>query len=135
MSWVSVQYSAVQSIHTVYACLHLLIHIATTCIDEVMGEIITIAESWQKMLIFLHLPSLMKSTIAAAHPTDPSTCLRTVIVLWLQREYDVEQYGPPSWRALVEAVADPAGGNDSDLADSIAEKYLGTRHYSSSICT
>ena len=82
------------------------------------------------MLIFLHLPSLMKSTIAAAHPTDPSACLRTVIVLWLQREYDVQQYGPPSWRALVEAVADPAGGNDTDLAESIAEKYPGA-----SLCT
>ena len=90
-----------------------------------MGEIITIADSWQKILMFLHLPLLMKSTIAAAHPTDPSACLRTVIVLWLQREYDVEQYGPPSWRALVEAVADPAGGNNTDLAESIAEKYPG----------
>ena len=100
-----------------------------------MGEVITLAESWQKILIFFHLPSLMKSTIAAAHPTDPSACLRTVIVLWLQREYDVEQYGPPSWRALVEAVADPAGGNDTDLADSIAEKYPGARLYISCICT
>ena len=90
-----------------------------------MGEVNTIADSWQKILMFLHLPSLMKSSIAAAHPTDPSACLRTVIVLWLQREYDVEQYGPPSWRALVEAVADPAGGNDTDLADTISEKYLG----------
>ena len=90
-----------------------------------MGEVNTIDDSWQKILIFLHLPSLMKSTIAAAHPTDPSACLRTVIVLWLQREYDVEQYGPPSWRALVEAVADPAGGNDIALADRIAEKYPG----------
>ena len=100
-----------------------------------MGEIITIANSWQRILIFLYLPSLMKSTIAAAHPTDPSACLRTVIVLWLQREYDVEQYGPPSWRALVEAVADPTGGNDTHLAESIAEKYRGKRHRVSLIYT
>ena len=98
-----------------------------------MDEVTTIAESWQKMLIVLHLPSLMKSAIAASHPTDPSACLRTVIVLWLQREYDVEQYGPPSWRALVEAVADPAGGNDTDLAQSIAEKYPGMSHCTSSL--
>ena len=98
-----------------------------------MGEIIKIADSWQKILIFLHLPSLMKSSIAAAHPTDPTACLRTVIVLWLQRQYDVGQYGPPSWRALVEAVADPAGGNDTDLAESIAEKYPGMSHCMSSL--
>ena len=55
-------------------------------------------------------------------------------MLWLQREYDVEQYGPPSWRALVEAVADSAGGNDTDLAESIAEKYLGARHCVSFTC-
>ena len=94
-----------------------------------MGEVITIAQSWQKMLIFLHLPSLVKSTIAASNPTDPNACLRTVIVLRLQREYDVEQYRPPSWRALVEAVADPAGGNDTDLAESIAEKYSGMSEF------
>ena len=121
----------------VYACLLSLNtynYIAAGDIHEVMGEVITIAECWQKMLIFLHLPSLMKSTIAAAHPTDPSACLRTVIVLWLHREYDVEQYGPPSWRALVEAVADPAGGNDTDLAESIAEKYSGARQCVSFTC-
>ena len=98
-----------------------------------MDEVITIADSWQKMLIFLHLPSLVKSTIKATNPTDSSACLRTVIVLWLEREYDVEQCGPPSWRALVEAVADPAGGNDTHLAESIAEKYSGARICISSI--
>ena len=109
-------------------------YIATGDIDEVMDEVVTITESWQKMLIFLHLPSLVKSTITATNPTDPSACLRTVITLWLQREYDVEQYGPPSWRALVEAVADPAGGNDTDLSDSIAEKYPGMSHSARFTC-
>ena len=126
---------ATQNIHSVYACLHLSIHTATNCTEEVMGEVNILADSWQKILMFLHLPSLMKSSIAAAHPTDPSACLRTVIVLWLQREYDVKQYGSPSWRALVQAVADPAGGNDSDLADSIAEKYPDKRHRVRFICT
>ena len=28
----------------------------------------------------------------------------------------------------MKAVADPAGGNDTDLAESIAEKYPGTKH-------
>ena len=129
-------FKAALKFSSVFACLSSLNtynYIAAGNIDEVMGEVITIAESWQKMLIFLHLPSLVKSTIAATNPTDPSACLRTVIVLWLQREYDVEQYGPPSWRALVQAVADPAGGNDTELAESIAEKYSGARHCISSL--
>ena len=135
MSWVSVRCSGSSSkVSSNSACLlSEYIIIAASDTDQVMDEVITLAESWQKMLISLHLPSLKKSTIAAAHPTDPSACLRTVIVLWLQREYDVEQYGPPSWRALVEAVADPAGGNDCDLAESIAEKYSGARQCVSSI--
>ena len=132
LNWVSVQCSGSSSkVSSVYACLLSLNtynYIAAGDIDEIMDEVISVAESWQKILILLHLPSLVKSTIAATNPTDPSACLRTVIVLWLQREYDVEQYGPPSWRALVEAVADPAGGNDTDLAESIAEKYPGMSH-------
>ena len=138
LSWVSVQCRGSSSkVSSVYGCLLSLNtynYIAAGDIDEVMGEVITIAECWQKMLIFLHLPSLVKSTIAATNPTDPSACLRTVIVLWLQREYDVEQYGPPSWRALVEAVADPAGGNDTDLAESIAKKYSGMSHSARFTC-
>ena len=136
MSWVSVQCSGSSSkVSSNSACLlSEYVIIAAGDTDQVMDEVTTLAESWQKMLISLHLPSLKKSTIAAAHPTDPSACLRTVIVLWLQREYDVEQYGPPSWRSLVEAVADPAGGCDNDLAESIAGKYSGARHCVSFIC-
>ena len=138
LSWVSVQCSGSSfKVSSVCACLLSLNtynYIAAGDIDEVMDEVISVAESWQKILILLHLPSLVKSTIAATNPTDPSACLRTVIVLWLQREYDVEQYGPPSWRALVEAVADPAGGNDIHLAESIADKYSGPRHCVSFTC-
>ena len=32
---------------------------------------------------------------------------------------------PPAWRMLVEAVGDPAGGNNAALAEAIAKKHPG----------
>ena len=44
-----------------------------------------------------------------------------VLTLWLKQVYDVEKYGCPTWRKLVEAVDHPAGGNNHSLAKTIAE--------------
>jgi hypothetical protein len=37
--------------------------------------------------------------------------------------YDIERHGPPSWRKLVEAVDNPAGGSDHALALKIAKEH------------
>ena len=54
----------------------------------------------------------------------PDECLSDVIANWLKRNYNVDRFGPPTWRKLVEIVADPAGGNNKALADEIARKHL-----------
>ena len=71
------------------------------------------------------LPSDQKA-IGAAHPGNPHECLQAVIVKWLQKGYDYQRHSPPTWRMLVLAVDDPAGGNDNALAEMIANKYSGT---------
>ena len=40
------------------------------------------------------------------------------------RNYNVDRFGPPTWRKLVEIVEDPAAGNNKALADEIARKHL-----------
>ena len=35
----------------------------------------------------------------------------------------VERFGKPTWRRLVEAVQDPAGGNNLALAQKIAQDH------------
>ena len=62
--------------------------------------------------------------ISEAYPTgsEPNAerALNDVMLLWLQQKYNVERFGPPTWRMLVEAVDKHAGGNDHDLAKKIA---------------
>ena len=52
--------------------------------------------------------------------SDHSKALRKVVGAWLQQRYDVPSFGPPTWRMLVEAIDNPAGGNDHQLAEKIA---------------
>ena len=54
---------------------------------------------------------------------NPDECLSNVIENWLKRNYNVKKFGPPTWRWLVEIVADPAGGNDRALAGKIATDH------------
>ena len=44
-------------------------------------------------------------------------------VTWLQGSYNVQKFGPPTWRMLVKAVDSPAGGNDHNLAKKIASNH------------
>ena len=37
----------------------------------------------------------------------------------------MERFGPPTWKALVEAVAHPGGGNHKGLAMEIAKRHQG----------
>ena len=46
--------------------------------------------------------------------------LNDVVLLWLRQKYNVERFGPPTWRMLAEAVDKHAGGNDHELAKKIA---------------
>ena len=52
-------------------------------------------------------------------------CLTDMLRQWLNKTYDVEQFGQPSWQMLAEAVRSPAGGNNPALAAQIDEKHGG----------
>ena len=43
--------------------------------------------------------------------------------MWLRQSYNIEKYGPPTWRKLVEAVGSPTGGNNRALAKGIASRH------------
>ena len=52
--------------------------------------------------------------------SDHDQALNDVLLLWLKKEYNVERFGPPTWRMLVEAVNKRSGGNNYELAKQIA---------------
>ena len=48
-----------------------------------------------------------------------------VITDWLKRNYNVKRFGPPTWKALVEAVQATTGGYKA-LAEKIAKLHPAT---------
>ena len=55
---------------------------------------------------------------------DCTEALIKIITSWLRKNYDLERFGEPTWKALVEAMASPIGGNNNALAMEIARKHL-----------
>ena len=92
---------------------------------DVYREVVSLSGRWPSICLALRLRPSDRSKIAAAHPRSPDECLEAVVVKWLQKGYNYQKFGCPSWRILVEAVDDPAGGNNSALAETIAKKHLG----------
>ena len=47
-------------------------------------------------------------------------CLRAMLTLWLNQDYNVDKFGRPSVEMLKEAVRHRIGGNNPALADRIS---------------
>ena len=92
---------------------------------SVYREVVDLAGSWSNMCLVLGLRPSDQSAIEAAHPGNPHKCLQAVVVKWLLKGYNYQRFGSPTWRMLVEAVGDPAGGDNVALAETIAKKHPG----------
>ena len=62
--------------------------------------------------------------IQKAYGQDISQACNQVLLLWLRQSYNTEKYGSPTWRRLVEAVDNSAGGANHALAKTIATQHL-----------
>ena len=93
---------------------------------DVKRDLNPLAAKWKEIGIALRLRG---GELDKMDPRNPDRCLSDVLESWLKRNYDTERFGLPTWRWLVEIVADPAGGNDAALADKIARKHLTGKCY------
>lgn len=103
----------------------LLIHTHSDLDDlfDVQKELNSVSAKWKNIGIALHLKPNTLDGINAYNNSDPTTCLTSVITEWLKRNYNVERFGEPTWRWLVEAVDDPSGGANAALAMDIATRH------------
>jgi len=92
---------------------------------DVYTAILDLAGMWRDMCFALRLRPAVVDTIAATWGGNPRQCLREVIIRWLRKTYDVDRHGPPTWRTLVKAVSDKAGGDNPALAEQIAKDHDG----------
>lgn len=90
---------------------------------DVVVEVITINASYYSFGGALGLSPTELNTIKLACGQNPKQGLNDVTLAWLHQKYNTEKYGPPTWRRLVEAVDDPAGGDNHALAKTIASRH------------
>ena len=92
---------------------------------DVYYEVVGLAGRWSHMCLALRLHPSDRNKIEIAHPGSPDECLQAVVIKWLQKGYNYQIHGSPSWKMLVGAVGNPAGGNDCTLAEAIAKRHPG----------
>jgi len=90
---------------------------------DVKTELISVAARWRDVGIALRLKSYTLDSIETKWNNDPCRCLEMMVTEWLKRNYNVEKFGEPTWRKLVEAVDSPAGGANTALARDIASRH------------
>ena len=76
------------------------------------------AARWRDIGLALGISDSKLETIEA-NKSDVRDRLTDMLRLWLNRAYNVEKYGEPSWQSLREAVRSPAGGDSPATADDI----------------
>ena len=85
---------------------------------------------WHNLCLILGVSNDDLSAIKNDQSDSSDDCLREGLDRWLRGgDYDTKKHGRPTWRSLVEAVANPAGGDDHALAMDIAEKHKSELHY------
>ena len=98
-----------------------------TDIDDlftVNSELLPMASKWENIGLALRLQLHVLSAIES-NRTDVQGRLRNVLTEWLNKAYNTDRFGNPTWQLLVAAVAHPAGGNNPALAQHIASTYNG----------
>ena len=76
------------------------------------------AARWRDIGLALGISDSQLGTIEA-NKSDVKDYLTDMLRLWLNKSYNVEKYGKPTWQTLRDAVRNPAGGNSAAHADSI----------------
>ena len=91
-------------------------------IDDVIEELKNVLEPYYEIGRRLHL-SVDKLKQIRGQKLSAAAAMDEVIMEWLKQNYDITRYGPPTWKALVDAVGHRAGGNNRAEAEEIASRH------------
>ena len=93
---------------------------------DILTEMMPIASMWKAIGRGLRIEPGRLEMISENNSGKPKECLSEMLTSWLNRNYNVERFGEPTWRAVVKVVAHPAAGDNHALALTIARKHSGT---------
>ena len=77
---------------------------------------------WHDLCAFLGMDPDDLERIMKDNGSDSKACLKKSLYEWIKQNYPTPKYGLPSWRTLLEAVAEV----DKRLFKKLAEKYKAT---------
>jgi len=83
-------------------CGHFSLQIYSHLLD-VQSELNEAAANWMTIRIALQLKLGFLQSIEARYSNDHRVCLTWMLMEWLTKNYNVERFGEPTWRQLVEA--------------------------------
>ena len=90
---------------------------------DVLEELMPVVNSWKAIGRGLRIDSGRLEMIQKDNPRDSKECLSEMLTCWLRRNYNVERFGEPMWRAVVKVVAHLAAGDNCALALNIAKQH------------
>ena len=91
-------------------------------INEVMDELKNVLARYEGIGERLDIPNGKLEEICEQH-LSPAAAMRRVITEWLKRNYPTSCFKPPTWKALVDSVEHPVGGNNTAEAEEIASRH------------
>ena len=110
-------------IHCTLFILYFAAHLDIDDLFDVKKELNPVSAKWKSIGIALRLKPNILDGIKAENSGDMVACLTSAMTEWLNRNYNVKRFGEPTWRRLVEAVGDPAGGANMSLARDMAGRH------------
>ena len=86
------------------------------------SELQSVTVRWKHIGLALRLDPGQLNVIEA-ETSNLDDRLTAMLTLWLNRNYNTERFGKPSWELLALAVGHRAGGNNHALAKDITERH------------
>ena len=93
---------------------------------DILTEMMPVASSWKAIGTGLRIDPGRLETIQDSNSGKPKECLSEMLTCWLNRNYNVERFGEPTWQSVVKVVAHPAAGDNCALALNIAKQHSGS---------
>ena len=103
--------------------MYLSLYIAEDDFHTVYSELLTVKANYYQLGIGLGLPPGELLTAIRKGPQDIELAFSDVLLSWLRQCYNVDRFGFPTWRKLVEAVNSQAGASNPALAADIAARH------------
>ena len=88
-----------------------------------MQKIISVKSRYYALGRALDLPPGELELIRQTNAHNPEQGLNDILLMWLRQKYSIERFDPPTWKRLLEAIEDQAGGKDPALAKYITELH------------